>query len=208
MSRWHRRLAEMRGDQLDPPATFGAGVQNVQNVKNSQTAPGFEHFERFEHGTASPTAPPAADGASTATERTPGTWREAETARAAIVQFDGGIPREWAEGFARLDPDYPPGDVPPCRWQRFVDDVGRFLDSPFCAVAAALGWGPHDLFGCDRDRPFAGIDGAGLIWLLNGDRLVALTHSTATVETRTGVRKTYRRRASGPERVLTWEAGS
>jgi len=33
------------------------------------------------------------------------------------------------------------------RWKRFVDDVGLFLDSPFCAVAAALGWGPLDLFG-------------------------------------------------------------
>ena len=54
-------------------------------------------------------------------------------------------PRAWAEGFARLDPDRPPGDVPPKRWQRFVDDVGRFLDSPFCAVAAAIGWGPYDL---------------------------------------------------------------
>jgi len=30
--------------------------------------------------------------------------------------------------------------VPLRRWQRFVDDVGLFLDSPFCAVAAALGW--------------------------------------------------------------------
>ena len=143
-----------------------------------------------------------------AAERAAASWSRAEAERAAIVEHDGTIPREWAEGFARLDPDYPPGDVPPCRWQRFVDDVGRFLDSPFCAVAAALGWGPHDLFGCDRDRPFAGIDGAGLIWLLNGDRLVALTHSTATVETRTGVRKTYRRQASGPERVLAWKAGS
>jgi hypothetical protein len=34
-----------------------------------------------------------------------------------------------------------PVDVPPQHWQRFVDDVGRFLDSPFCAVAGALGCG-------------------------------------------------------------------
>jgi hypothetical protein len=56
--------------------------------------------------------------------------------RAAIVEHDGGIPREWAEGFARLDPARPPSDVPLRRWQRFVDDVGLFLDSPFYAVAA------------------------------------------------------------------------
>ena len=30
------------------------------------------------------------------------------------------------------------------------------------------------LFGYDRDRPFARIDQAGLLWLLNGDRLVML----------------------------------
>ena len=63
-----------------------------------------------------------------------------------------------AKGFARLDPDRPPGDVPLKRWRRFVDDVKRFLDSEFCAVAVALGWGSHDLFGCDADRPFARVE--------------------------------------------------
>jgi hypothetical protein len=33
--------------------------------------------------------------------------------------------------------------------------VGRFLASDFAAVAAALGGHALDLFGCDRDRPFA-----------------------------------------------------
>ena len=31
-------------------------------------------------------------------------WGEAEAERAAIVEYDGGLPRAWAEGFARLDP--------------------------------------------------------------------------------------------------------
>ena len=132
-------------------------------------------------------------------------WTEAEAERAAIVEHVGAIPRAWAEGFARLDSDRPPGDVPLKRWQRFVDDVGLFLDSPFCAVAVALGWGPHDLFGCDRDRPFAQIDRAGLIWLINGDKLVALSENAAGIETPTGERHTYRRRPSEPSRVLPWE---
>jgi hypothetical protein len=133
-------------------------------------------------------------------------WSDAEDERAAIVEHDGGIPRAWAEGFARLDPDRPPGDVPLRRWKRFIDDVGRFLDSPFCAVAAALGWGPFDLFASDRDRPFARIDQAGLLWLLNGDKLIALYENTATIETRTGARHTFRRRplAVG-DVVLAWE---
>jgi hypothetical protein len=133
---------------------------------------------------------------------------EAERERAAIVECDGGIPRAWAEGSARLDPDRPPGDMPQRRWQRFVDDVGRFLDGPFCVVAAALGWGAYDLFGCDRDRPFARIDQAGLLWLLNGDRLVMLADDAATIETQTGVRHMYRRKLGAPGRVLAWEAGS
>jgi hypothetical protein len=63
------------------------------------------------------------------------------------------------------------------------------------------------LFGCDRDRPFARIDRAGLVWLLNGDRLIALTADSATIETRTGARHTYRRKPSDPARVLPWGYG-
>jgi hypothetical protein len=132
-------------------------------------------------------------------------WGEAEEERAGIVEHDGAIPRSWAEGFARLDPDRPPGDVPPRRWQRFIDDVGLFLDSPFCAVAAGLGWGPFDLFGCDRDRPFARIDKAGLLWLLNGDRIAMLAHDTAAIATQNGTRLTYRRKPTEPDRALAWE---
>jgi hypothetical protein len=135
----------------------------------------------------------------------PLTWGEPEAKRAAIVEHDGKVPREWAEGFARLDPDRPPADVPPRHWQRFIDDVGLFLGSPFCAVAAALGWGPYDLFGCDRDRPFGRIGQCGLIWLLKGDRLVALSANTATVETCTGGRQTWHRKPNEQGRILAWE---
>jgi hypothetical protein len=138
-------------------------------------------------------------------DRAVASWGEAEAERAAIVEHDGGIPRAWAEGFARLDPDRPPADVPLKRWQRFVDDVGLFFDSPFCAVAAALGWGPIDLFGCDRDRPYARIDQAGLLWLLDGAKLLALTENTATIETPTGAPQTFRLKPDEPGRVLAWE---
>lgn len=132
-------------------------------------------------------------------------WAADHGDRADSVEQRGGIPLEWAEGFARLDPDRPPGDVPLKRWQRLADDVGLFLDSPFCAVAAALGWGPHDLFGCDRNRPFARLDQCGLLWLLNGNKLIALSENTATVETRAGARQVFRRKPSEPEQVLAWE---
>ena len=46
--------------------------------------------------------------------------------RAAVIEHDGGTPRAWAEGFARLDPSKPPEDMPQRRWLRFVDDCGAF----------------------------------------------------------------------------------
>lgn len=125
--------------------------------------------------------------------------------RSAIIEIDTVAPRAWAEGFARLDPGRPPGDVPLRRWQRFVDDVGMFLDSPFCAVAASLGWGSIDLLGCDFDRPFARIDQAGLLWSLNGDRPLAISEDTAVIETGTGARQVFRRKPNGAGRVLAWE---
>jgi hypothetical protein len=135
-------------------------------------------------------------------------WSDAKEERVAIVEFDGKVSREWAEGFARLDLDRPPADVPLRRWQGFVDDIGLFLDSRFCAVAAALGWGPYDLFGADRDRPYARIDQAGLLWLLNGDRLVKLSENTAIIQTRTGGRQIWRLKPVAPGRVLAWELAS
>jgi hypothetical protein len=108
----------------------------------------------------------------------------------------------------RLHPDRPPGDVPSKRWVTFIDDVRRFLGCRFCAVAVALGWKARDLFGCDRERPFARIDMAGLLWLLNGDQVIALTADTAVIERNAGARQTWRRKASEASQVLVWELPS
>jgi hypothetical protein len=59
------------------------------------------------------------------------------------------------------------------RWTQFIDDYGRVLDDGWAERAAALGWGPLDLFGCDRERPLARHDHAGLLWVLHGRRLLA-----------------------------------
>jgi hypothetical protein len=133
-------------------------------------------------------------------------WTDAEEERAAIVEYEAGAPRAWAEAFARLDPSVPPAGVPPRCWLQFIHDCGRFLDSGWAGQAAALGWGPLDLFGCDRERPFAGVDHSGLLWLLNGRKLVALTANAAVIETLTGGHQTYRRSAAEVGRVvLAWE---
>jgi hypothetical protein len=111
----------------------------------------------------------------------------------------------WLEALARLDRANPPADIPLKRWRRFLDDARLFIENGFAAQAIGIGWHPLDLFGCDRDRPFARIDCAGLLWLLNGDKLIALSQNTATMEARTGTRLTWRRTSIEPDRVLAWE---
>jgi hypothetical protein len=136
-------------------------------------------------------------------------WGEAEEERAAIVEFDGHAPRAWAEALTRLDPTNPPVGVPMARWQQFIDDCGRFLDSGWANRAEALGWGPLHLFGCDRERPLARYDHMGLLWIIQGRRLVALTADTATIDTLTGSLQNYRRVPINLNlAVLAWELPS
>jgi hypothetical protein len=187
MNRWRTRLAELKIDACRPPAH----VQNVQFVQKSPSIAAFEHFEQFEQRPA----------------LTPNdAWTDAQQERAAIAEHDGGAPRPWAEALARLDPSKPPGDVPPRRWLRFIDDCGHFLDGGWAARATALGWGPLDLFGCDRERPFGRVDHLGLLWLVKGGTIVELHRDRAILQTESGVRQTYRRRPVEVGRVvLVWE---
>lgn len=155
------------------------------------------------------TCPP--DAQSGQVDRLSPTFQDQETAdeafdeRAAIIENDGRIPHEWAEGYSRLNPNRPPADVQARRWQQFVDDAGRFLDGGFAERAAALGWESFDLFGCDRDRPLARLDQQGLCWLIAGNRLLDISEGAAILETWTGARQTFRRKLSEPGRVLAWE---
>jgi hypothetical protein len=125
--------------------------------------------------------------------------------RAAVIEYDGGAPLEWAEALARLDPASPPGDVPPKRWVQFIDDCGRFIDNRWDQRAAELGWTPFDLFGCDRSKPFARIDRCGLLWLLDGRQLRALSAETAVIENASGFSLTFYRRPQETGQVLAWE---
>jgi len=126
--------------------------------------------------------------------------------RAAIIEYDGGAPRRWAEAFARLDPCQPPANVPSDRWEQFIDDAGRFLDEGWAARAKGLGWGPLDLFGCDRERPLADSDRAGLLWHVQGGKLVTISVCMAIIKTSGGRRQVFQRRNNCPgELALAWE---
>jgi hypothetical protein len=124
----------------------------------------------------------------------PKRFTEAQNEQAAVVEPDAHGPHTWSEAVAKLDPGEPPIDVPTKRWMRFIDDCRLFLDGGDAARAFALGWGALDLFGCDRERPFARIDHMGLLWLINGGALFELHRDRALFTTERGARQSFRRR--------------
>jgi hypothetical protein len=126
------------------------------------------------------------------------TRRDASIEKRAPIGYDS---RGWAEAIARLDVDRPPADVPPARWRLFIDDCRRFFDEGWATQAVSCGWQPVDLFGCNRNRPFARIDQAGLLWLTAGAKVVAISETCASIQTATGARQTYTK----SDRVLVWE---
>jgi hypothetical protein len=102
----------------------------------------------------------------------------------------------------------PPRNYPPRAWQQLIVDAERFLDG-WAAQAASLGWPAWELFGCHRRAPWGRIQGMGLMLLLRGDEIAALTASEAVIRTESGARQTYRRKPHDQlhpaERCLVWE---
>jgi hypothetical protein len=114
----------------------------------------------------------------------------------------------WADGVARLRAMPPPPNYPQHAWQQLIVDAEEFLDG-WAQQAAALGWPDWALFGCCRDSPWGRVQGMGLVLLLHGRELAALTHSEAAIRTPTGAHQTYRRRPFDPlhpaQRCLVWQ---
>lgn len=126
--------------------------------------------------------------------------------RAAIIEFDGQVPQEWAEGLARLCTMPCPGNIPGKRWRQTVDAAGVFADR-WAVQASALGWTVFDIFGVDANAPEAAVHNAGLIWLLRDHRIVAISEDAVIVETNSGARQSFRPKpvSAAGRRVLLWE---
>jgi hypothetical protein len=133
-------------------------------------------------------------------------WSAAEEERAAIVEYDGNIPRAWAEGFARLNSHLPPAGVSVRRWQAIIDAIGAFLDH-WAAKAAAQGWEAADIFGADAIRPEISWLNSGPLWAGNGARVVEVHPDHRVFETRSGAKQTHYRRPHLRPRALPWEIG-
>lgn len=126
-----------------------------------------------------------------------------EPAAAGGEAVAGGIPRAWAEGFERLRAMACPAGIRPDRWRQAIVDAGRFLDQ-WGGQAAALGWSTTDVFGAHPVKPLERVDCAGLILLLHGDELVAITAGAARTRRRSGALLTYHRRPR-PGAVPLWK---
>jgi hypothetical protein len=93
-----------------------------------------------------------------------------------------------------------PDHVDAADWQQAVTDGRAFL-SRWAEQAEALGWTTADLFGLASvpEQPAANYrrlsryDLTGLLWLLRGRPVVALTATTAAIQTPSGSILTYRR---------------
>ena len=176
------------------------GVQSVQSVQNQKKVSqsqwlGFGHLK------------PAG-----VQKRVSSVQKEADEGRnrrsAAPVVAPERIPIDWTSGVARLATIAPPRSYPAHAWQQLIVDAERFLDD-WAPQAAALGWPGWELFGCHRRAPWGRIQGMGLVLLLHGDPLAALTASEAVIRRPSGAHQTRRRKAADPllaaERCLIWE---
>jgi hypothetical protein len=109
------------------------------------------------------------------------------------------VPTTYARAFEKLQRRCP-DEVDEPRWHLALDDAGAFLVA-WGEQAEALGWTAADLFGLHEVpanphptyQRLSRYDCTGVIWLLQGCPVVALTEATAAIKMPTGNITTYRR---------------
>jgi hypothetical protein len=87
-----------------------------------------------------------------------------------------------------------------------VDDCNAFLNSPEAEHAAELGWDVVALFGCRRNYPLAYLGKAGLMWQVDGGRVVEVHRGWAVIERSVNrLQRTFSRRDNNPQQnTLPW----
>ena len=86
--------------------------------------------------------------------------------RAAIAEYDGGLPRPLAEALARMEACPPTPGTSPRRWQGVQDSFAMLVATGAASRALATGWTPQDLCGVSSRPPHDRPDIAGLIFSL------------------------------------------
>jgi hypothetical protein len=124
-----------------------------------------------------------------------------------VAAGESRVPVGWMVGVAALVRRSPPTDVQPHRWERFVHDCVNFLAAKENGAerAATLGWDDLALFAA-RTRPLDHLGSAGLLWHVNGGRIVELHRDWAVIErAEDRSRRVHHRRRLDPRTVtLPW----
>jgi hypothetical protein len=97
----------------------------------------------------------------------------------------------------------PPAYISETRWLQVINDAGLFLDS-WGAKLAAMGWESPEVFGVHPRCPEARLDTRGLVWALQGRKIIALAKDQVVIETENGNKQTISRRVE-TEGVVAWE---
>jgi len=134
------------------------------------------------------------------------TWGAAAPAKIVLLHCPPGVPEAWAQGVADLFTMAPPTPYTVERWMGLREDSYRFV-SGWAAQARRLGWADFEVFGVHHTHPWARLDCMGLVPLLQGREVVALSEGQATIKTVEDRVLTYRRK-NGPRPdgvCLLWE---
>lgn len=123
--------------------------------------------------------------------------------RAAKIEADG-VPRDWAEGFAQLCTMPRPAAYTQKRWEQILNDGGLFLDR-WKTQVIALGWRPVDVFGVCPDAPTWRYDRMGVVALLEGRRVFAITSNAVKISGNGGTTLTFFRNTMDAHAVALWE---
>ena len=125
-------------------------------------------------------------------------------ARVVLLHCPPGVPEAWVQGVADLLALSCPALCPAERWQTLREEAYTFLRD-HAARAHELGWSVLDLFGVHPVKPWVRFDSMGLVPLLGGGRVTALSEAEAVIEKQSGARMTFRKRGQVPdEACLLW----
>jgi hypothetical protein len=174
----------------------GSGFDNALSNNAFASTTGSQSLEPVKSewfsGIQSSGAPNNIANQSLAGARTTGTTRTATFEEGVNADSEGRAPAEWHAILAELEQRSCPDWLAPDRWDAVLSDAENFL-SRWGAAAHALGWTALDLFGVHPTVPAARFDVMGLIPILHGGEVVALTEQAATIRRSSNAVLTYRR---------------
>lgn len=113
------------------------------------------------------------------------------------VAAGDGFPNEWGDGYLKLCRMPRPDAYSAPEWQQLKADAGYFLDA-WATQCSVLGWSLADVFGIALTAPQARHDAKGLVPLLDGKKIMAVTAELAVIEATMGRRQRYFRRPHKP----------